>query len=135
VALRERDERLERIERTRVDLPGLQNDDRRNLRLGLQPFPQAVGQQAPGGIDRNVDEPCRAELATRRIGGAPERPLCSTSQPRAARSAWRAAARQVTCAIWQPVTNAKPALAGMPRSSFSQPPATSSATAAAGAQA
>ena len=42
-----------------------------------------------------------------RIGGAPERPLTSTSHPAAARTRWRAAARQVVCAAWHPVTRAK----------------------------
>jgi len=41
------------------------------------------------------------------MGGAPNRPRSSTSQPSARRTAWRAAARHVTCAIWQPVTSAK----------------------------
>jgi hypothetical protein len=67
------------------------------------------------------------------IGGAPNRPRCSTSQPWRDRTAFRAAARQVTCAIWQPVTKAKLAFGGIPSNSQSQRPTTSSTTAAAGA--
>ena len=37
------------------------------------------------------------------IGGEPASPRSRTSQPAAASTWWRAAARQVTCAIWQPV--------------------------------
>ena len=49
-------------------------------------------------------------------------------------STWcRAATSAVACAIWQPVTSANDAPAGMPSSSLSQRPATSSATEADGA--
>ena len=75
---------------------------------------------------------CRLAPATMRIGGAPLRPSRSTSHPTPARTWWRAAARQVKCAIWQPVTNPNEESSGRPRSSFSHVPATSSTTLAAG---
>ena len=53
-------------------------------------------------------EPWRFEASTL-IFGAPNSPLRSTSQARCAMSALRAAARQVACAIWQPLTKAKEA--------------------------
>ncbi len=71
-------------------------------------------------------------LVNTRIAGAPARPSRSTSQPRAASRLCRAASRQVTCAIWQPVTKAKLAPEGRPSTSFSQTPAASSTMAAAG---
>jgi hypothetical protein len=46
---------------------------------------------------------------------------------------WRAAASAVVCAIWQPVTKAKDAEAGMPSICFAQSPQTSSTIASAGA--
>ena len=68
------------------------------------------------------------------IGGEPASPSDSTSQPTRSSTAWRAAARHVTCAIWQPVTKANDAVAGIPRRSLSHSPATSSTTAADGPQ-
>src|SRR5260370_42593855 len=67
-----------------------------------------------------------------RMGGEPARPAFSTAHWRRARRAWRAARRQVTWAIWQPVTRAKLAVAGSWSRSLSQVPTTSSTTAAAG---
>ena len=67
-----------------------------------------------------------------RIGGAVASPASSTFQPTSARTALRAAARQVACAIWQPVTSANDACAGIPSSCFSQSPTTSSTTEADG---
>jgi hypothetical protein len=64
--------------------------------------------------------------------GAPTSPSRSTSCPAVASTRWRAAARPVTCAIWQPVTRANDAVGGSPSRSASQPPATSSNAAAAG---
>ena len=80
-------------------------------------------------------EACRWAFERMRTGGEPARPWRSTSQPRSRSTPWRAAARQVTWAIWQPVTKAKLASAGRSKRSFSQAPATSSTTAAAGAEA
>ena len=74
----------------------------------------------------------RRSPATTVIGGDPATPSCSTSQPTRSSTACRAAAKQVAWAIWQPVTNENDAVAGMPRSSFSHSPATSSTTAADG---
>ena len=78
---------------------------------------------------------CRLAPATTRIGGAPGSPSRSTSQPTLARTSFRAAARQVACAIWQPVTSANDAVAGIPSKSFSHSPTISSTTAADGPQA
>ena len=66
------------------------------------------------------------------MGGDPARPSDSTSQPMRSSTAWRAAARHVTCAIWHPVTNENDAVAGIPSRSLSHSPATSSTTAADG---
>ena len=76
---------------------------------------------------------CAWAPATTRSAGAPCRPSASTFQPASASTAWRAAARQVTCAIWQPVTKPTPQSAGRPSSSRTQPAATASATVSAGA--
>ena len=67
-----------------------------------------------------------------RIGGPPCRPSSSTSQPARRRTAWRAAARAVTLAMVAPVVYPTDEPVGRPRSSSSQPAATSSTTAAAG---
>ena len=80
-------------------------------------------------------EPCRSALARMRIGGLPASPLASTSQPASRNRAWRAAARQVACAIWVPVTKPMLTVSGRPNRSRSQPAATSSTTDAAGPQA
>ena len=77
-------------------------------------------------------DPWRCSLDRIRMGGAPASPCSSTFHPRFCKRAWRAAARQVTCAIWQPVTNAKLAVGGKRRISFSQSPAISSTIAADG---
>ena len=79
--------------------------------------------------------PCTASLAITLIRGLPASPSLPTSHPAFASTAWRAALRQVTCAIWHPVTSANDAEAGRPSSSLSQVPATSSTTAATGLQA
>ena len=72
--------------------------------------------------------------ATTVIGGDPARPSCSTSHPTCSSTAWRAAAKQVAWAIWQPVTNENVAVAGIPSRSLSHSPAISSMTAADGPQ-
>src|SRR6185436_9213881 len=64
--------------------------------------------------------------------GQPKRPFAFTSQPASLNTAWRAAARQVKCASWQPEVNANEASSGRPNNSFSHAPAISSTTAAAG---
>ena len=64
--------------------------------------------------------------------GAPNRPWRSTSQPLRASSACRPAAIPVNEAIVAPVVKPTLTPAGSPNSSASHPPATSSATAAAG---
>ncbi len=64
--------------------------------------------------------------------GAPNRPCRSTSQPCAASSAWRPAARPVKVAIVAPVVYPTLTPAGSPNRSAIQAPATSSTTAAAG---
>ena len=74
----------------------------------------------------------RSSPVSTRIRGAPVSPSRSTSWPVSARTRWRAAARPVTCAIWQPVTSANEALSGSPSSSASQRPAISSKAAVAG---
>ena len=70
----------------------------------------------------------RSSLTSSRTRGAPCRPPASASQPTRPRTALRAAARQVTCACWQPVVRPNDAPAGSPSRSSSQPPATSSTT-------
>ena len=77
-------------------------------------------------------EPCCLPLTRIRIRGAPNRPCSSTSHPRRLSSAFRAAAMQVACAIWLPVTRAKLACGGICSNCFSQSPTTSSTMAAAG---
>ena len=75
---------------------------------------------------------CRLAPATTVIGGEPASPSASRSQPARSSTACRAAARAVTCAIWQPVVKPNEASAGSPNSSLSQLPATCSATSADG---
>ena len=75
---------------------------------------------------------CTSAPTTTSISGAPTRPFASTSHPAASRTAWRAAARQVKCAIWQPETRPKLASAGRPSRSMSHAPTASSTTDAAG---
>src|ERR1700682_5557944 len=67
-----------------------------------------------------------------RIAGAPYSPRFSTSQPLPASNEWRAAARHVACAIWQPVTSAKLEEGGICSNSLSHVPTTSSTIEAAG---
>ena len=62
------------------------------------------------------------------MGGEPARPCSTRSQPTAARTCCRAAARHVKWAVWQPVTNAKDALSGIASRSLTQAPAVFSAT-------
>src|SRR5215211_2261319 len=75
---------------------------------------------------------CACSLAITRNAGPPWRPCASTSQPGSRSTAWRAAARQVKCAIWQPVTKPTPQALGRPSRSRIQPATTSSATDRAG---
>ena len=75
---------------------------------------------------------CRSAPTTTSTGGAPRRPSLSTSQPAAASTWWRAAARPVKLAICPPVTNPVLTVGGSPSRSVSQPAATSSTVAAAG---
>ena len=74
----------------------------------------------------------RSAPTTTSTGGAPIRPSRSTSQPAAASTWWRAAARPVKVAIWPPVTKPVLTVDGSPSRSVSQPAATSSTVAAAG---
>src|SRR3546814_9100377 len=69
------------------------------------------------------------------MAGAPCRPSRSTFHPRSRSNAWRAAARQVKCAIWHPVVKAKDADRGKSSTSLIQALATSSTMAEAGPQA
>ncbi len=139
----ELDGRAERVERTGVHVAGLEAHDerpvaRRQGRLqGVEPHPSllvgrhrrsrghgpAPGTGAPSGSWR-APRPPRATS----IAGEPASPSASTSQPRAASTRWRAAARQVTCAIWQPVVSPNEVPAGRPNRSSSQAPTTSSTT-------
>ena len=64
--------------------------------------------------------------------GAPCRPSASTSQPTRRSTPWRAAARQVKCAIWQPVTKPTPLSRGRSNNSSNQRAATSSSAAVIG---
>ena len=89
----------------------------------------------PSSFAARVVVPCTSLEVRMRTLGAPASPSRLTSHPARARTACRAAARQVTWAIWQPVTRAKEADAGRPSTSLSQVPQTSSTTAAAGPQA
>jgi hypothetical protein len=59
-------------------------------------------------------------------------PAVPTSQPTFSRVSWRAVARHVKCAIWQPVVTPTDVPAGRPRSSTSQRAATSSIAEVAG---
>src|SRR3546814_9513708 len=59
------------------------------------------------------------------MAGAPCRPSRSTFHPRSRSNAWRAAARQVKCAIWHPVVKAKDADRGKSSTSLIQALATS----------
>src|SRR3546814_15256666 len=69
------------------------------------------------------------------MAGAPCRPSRSTFHPRSRSNAWRAAARQVKCAIWHPVVKAKDADRGKSSTSLIQALATSSTMDEAGPQA
>ncbi len=71
---------------------------------------------------------CASSPITTSISGAPKRPRASTSHPRRASTAWRAAASAVKFAIMQPVVKPTLASRGSRRTSSSQPAATSSAT-------
>ena len=75
---------------------------------------------------------CRSAPATTRTAGQPASPRRSTSHPASASTWWRAAARATVLAACPPVTNPDEADDGRPSRSFSQPPATSSTTAAPG---
>jgi hypothetical protein len=88
----------------------------------------AQPEQPAGDADGDV---CVLPARTR-TRGAPCSPCSSTSQPASCRTACRAAARQVTLAIWPPVTNPTPLDSDTPRSSRTQAAATSSTTDKAG---
>jgi hypothetical protein len=75
---------------------------------------------------------CASSFTITSISGAPNRPSRSTSQPALRRTWCRAAISEVKFAIWQPVTKPTLHVAGNPSTSFSQPPAISSDTAAIG---
>ena len=75
---------------------------------------------------------CASSPITTVIGGAPNSPSASTSQPCAASTAWRAAASALKLAIVAPVTNAPAQSSGRPKSPRIQPSATASSAAAAG---
>ncbi len=77
-------------------------------------------------------ETCTSSPTTTVIRGARCRPSRSTSQPARRSTSWRAAARQVKLAMWQPVTKPTVAVAGRPSSSSTQPATMSSSTATAG---
>ena len=74
----------------------------------------------------------RSSPATTRIRGAPCRPSRSTSHPARSSTWWRAAASPTVFPPCAPVTIPNDASAGRPSASFSQTPATSSTSAAAG---
>ena len=69
---------------------------------------------------------CASDPTTTVISGAPKRPRSSTSQPARSRTRWRAAARHVKCAIWQPVVRPMLVPSGKPSRSTSHDPTTSS---------
>ena len=71
---------------------------------------------------------CASDPMTTAISGAPNSPRSSTSQPARSRTRCRAAARHVTCAIWQPVVRPMLVPSGRPSRSTSQDPITSSTT-------
>ena len=75
---------------------------------------------------------CTSAPATTVTGGAPISPCPAASQPCRARTASRAAARQVALAMVAPVTKPPPAPSGRPSSSVTQRSATASSRAAAG---
>ena len=107
---------------------------------------RASGSHAPGGVESDLHDrggpetehphargrgDVRSSPASMRTGGAPAARRASTSHPRRRARAWRAAARQVTCAIWQPVVTPNERR-GQAEQSSSQPPTMSSIIAAAG---
>ena len=75
---------------------------------------------------------CDSSLTTTSIGGAPNKPSRSTSQPTRANSSWRAVRSAVTFAICAPVTNPTLQGSGSPNSSFSHTDTICSITAAIG---
>src|SRR5687768_13435773 len=89
----------------------------------------------PRSLAARVVVPCTSVDVRTRTLGEPLRPSRFTSHPTLASTAWRAAARHVTWAIWQPVTSEYEADEGRPSTSLSHMPQTSSTTAAAGLQA
>ena len=74
-------------------------------------------------------EGCASSPTTTVIGGAPNSPSDSTSQPSRASTSWRAAASATKFATVAPVTKATSDEAGRPRSSSSQRRATDSSVA------
>ncbi len=89
---------------------------------------------APRPIARSAAsiESCRSAPTSTCTCGAPCRPWASTSQPWAARTWLRAAARHAVLAIWPPVTNPTDAARGRSSSSSIQPAATCSIIVVAG---
>src|SRR4051812_33778316 len=75
---------------------------------------------------------CVSALTMTVIGGAPNNPSASASQPTRCSSDWRAAASDVICATVVPVTNPPAASAGRPSNSFVQRSAISSSCVAPG---
>ena len=144
----ERDQLLEGIEGANVEVARL----RMTIVATSGSRRRASSRAPPPAIDRSrrsADRhpmPCRGLAGERRARssraagrrlrmrsrGAPTSPQRPTSQPERARRAFWAAARQVTCPIWEPVTRAPLAVNGSPSSSLSHTPQISSNTASAG---
>ena len=114
----------QRIDGARVHLAHLRADDRRAVEAGERRRERAGPHPALlVDVDRRAraryraraaaarGRPSRGACRRRRRGSAARRPARSrsTSQPARSSTACRAAARHVTCAIWQPVTNANDA--------------------------
>ena len=147
--LRERNDRGEVVEGAGVDLPRLQDGDGPGLRPSracpAKPRPDHAALASVGmRITRSWPRPrnCSAENTvvwasspiSTVIGGAPNRPCASTSQPAWRSTSPRAAARQTKLATVAPVTKPTELSRGRSRRSSSQPPATVSTAAAAGAR-
>ena len=106
--------RLEGIEHAGVEVACLQAHDRRRAFAFAQPLLErahldparivglhvndGVGADAEQARERRIDS-WRFSVVRMRSGGAPDRPLASTSQPRSRSSLWRAEASAVVCAI------------------------------------
>ena len=103
----------------------------------MRPWPSAATR-----ITRSVPRPSilratnsvawASSPATTVTGGAPKSPRASTSHPACRSTSWRAAARQVKFAIWQPVTKPTEDSRGRSASSRIQSQSVSSTTPAAG---